>query len=142
MSQPTIQEMLTFLQAHPMGVVATVDADNKPEAAYVAYVTTENCEMVIGTSGNSRKAQNLRQNSGLAFVVADFTGEVQYEGEATVITADEYERLFTDGQLPKLSGFDKYRDDPTQIYIRIKPTWARFIVHGDTDQVVEFTEFA
>jgi len=142
MINPTLKDMKAFLDERVLGVIATVDGTARPEAAYVGYACNDAYELVIGTSNQSRKVKNIGQNQSIAFVVADLTGEVQYEGEAEQIAAETYEAMLTAGTFKKLPGFDKYRDDPTQVYLQIKPTWARFIVHGDTDQSVVFEEFA
>jgi hypothetical protein len=68
-------------------------------------------------------------------------GEVQYEGEVEVISVPEYESLTKEGRFELMPGFDKYRQDPTQVYLLIKPTWIRFIVHGDEDRIEELREF-
>jgi nitroimidazol reductase NimA-like FMN-containing flavoprotein (pyridoxamine 5'-phosphate oxidase superfamily) len=138
----TKQDAATFLEARIFCVIATVNDQGRPEAAFVAYSSNNDLEMIIGTSNSSRKYANILQNSAVALVIADTAGEIQYEGKAEVITSQDYESLMAKGRFKKLSGFDKYRDDPTQVYLRIQPTWLRLIVHGEADQIAEFTEFA
>jgi general stress protein 26 len=138
----TLQGMTAFLKERPFCVLATVSAAARPEAAFVAYSSNTELEIIIGTSNNSRKYENIVKNKSAALVVADSDGEVQYEGDVDVISGQDYEALMAAGRFEKLAGFDKYRDDPTQVYLRIHPTWIRFILHGDTDRVEEFTEFA
>jgi nitroimidazol reductase NimA-like FMN-containing flavoprotein (pyridoxamine 5'-phosphate oxidase superfamily) len=135
-------EMAAFMKEHFLCVLSTVNEQGRPEAAFVGYVSCRDHEIIIGTSNESRKFQNLQRNASVAIVIADQTGEVQYEGKAEVITGSDYEALVADGHFGKLPGLDKYRDDPAQVYVRVRPTWIRFIVHGETDQVREFTEFA
>lgn len=141
MSDLSKQSLVEFMAARFFCTISTVGENMRPEAAYVAYASTNDHQAVIGTSNQSRKFKNISQNKHIALVIADMEGEVQYEGDVEVISSEEYESLFTAGQLPKLGGFDKYRSDPTQMYLKIKPTWIRFIVHGDVDQITEFTEF-
>ena len=136
------KEMTAFMEERFLCVLSTVNSRGYPEAAFVGYTNNRDHEIMIGTSSKSRKFQNLLQNKAVAIVIADHTGEVQYEGHAKVITSSDYEALIAEGRFDKLPGLDKYRNDPTQVYVSIKPTWIRFIVHGSTDQVVEFTEFA
>ena len=135
------QDVMYFLESQPFCVIATASSAAQPEAAYVAYTSNDNLELVIGTSNQSRKYANIVQNSSAAFVIADKAAEVQYEGEVEVITAAAYETMTEEGRFKKLSGFDKYRNDPSQVYLKVSPTWIRFILHGDPDQIVEFTEF-
>jgi general stress protein 26 len=137
------EEALTaFMAERFLAVIATANTEAKPEAAFVAYVSNQRHDVVIGTSNKSRKFKNISQNKRVALVIADTEGEVQYEGDVEVLAAEEYEALVNSDELPKLPGLDKYRGDPTQMYLRIRPTWIRFITHGETDEVKEFTEFA
>ena len=142
MSEETAQALRDFMAARSLCAIATVTADSRPEAAYVAYTSNENHHLIVGTSSKSRKYQNLLQNQAAAVVIADTEGEVQYEGTVEVITPEQYQAAFTAGEFPKLPGFDKYRSDPSQVYLQITPTWIRFIIHGETDQITEITEFA
>lgn len=135
------QDALAFIAERFLCVISTVGADYKPESAMVAYCSNVAHELIIGTSNKSRKFKNIEQNRAVAVVIADQIGEVQYEGEAEIIVPADYEALLTSGRFEKLPGFDKYRGDPTQVYVLIKPTWMRFIVHGQPDQITEFTEF-
>lgn len=136
------EELISFLEARSFCVISTVTADAKPEAAFVGFTSSSNLEVVVGTSIKSRKYQNMLHNKSIALVVADLTGEVQYEGEVEIITPETYDELLAAGRFKKLGGYDKYRNDPVQTYLRIRPTWIRFIVHGENDQIAEFTEFA
>jgi nitroimidazol reductase NimA-like FMN-containing flavoprotein (pyridoxamine 5'-phosphate oxidase superfamily) len=135
-------ELKAFLAERFLAVIATASTNAKPEAAYVAYVSGPQHQLVIGTSNKSRKYKNISENSSVAVVIADTSGEVQYEGGVEILNREDYESLVAAGTLPKLAGLDKYRDDPTQVYLKITPSWIRFITHGDPDIVTEFTEFA
>lgn len=132
-------KMLTFMAGHKHCVISTVDSNSKPESAFVAFSNNE-LDIFIGTSSQSRKFRNLTANPAVAIVIADQSGEVQYEGAAHVVEAHEIseveKRHFT-----KLPGSATYRNDPNQQYIKISPTWIRFIQHGEPDIIEEFTEF-
>jgi nitroimidazol reductase NimA-like FMN-containing flavoprotein (pyridoxamine 5'-phosphate oxidase superfamily) len=145
MSTATKQDVVAFMQERFLCVISTVDAGAKPEAAFVAFTSSSDLGLMIGTSNKSRKYQNILQNSSVAVVIADQIGEVQYEGETKILTSADYESLLAAGQFQKLAGYDKYRNDPTQVYLKLTPTWIRFIVHGPPgageDQITEFTEF-
>jgi general stress protein 26 len=142
MSDANKQEIATFLEARFLCVISTVDENARPESAFVGYSSNENLEVIIGTSNESRKVRNISQNKAVALVIADTSGEVQYEGNAEAITAQEYESFMAEGRFKKLPGFDKYRNDPTQIYLKVTPTWIRFIVHGKEDRIEELRQFA
>jgi nitroimidazol reductase NimA-like FMN-containing flavoprotein (pyridoxamine 5'-phosphate oxidase superfamily) len=130
-----------FMNEHFLAVIATANLEGKPEAAFVGYVCNSKYEIVIGTSNKSRKYKNITDNKSVALVIADTKGEVQYEGMVDVLKARDYESLVESGQFSKLPGLDKYRDDPTQVYLKLSPTWIRFITHGDANLVTEYTEF-
>lgn len=135
------ERILAFLDRFTCCVMSTVTADSAPEAAYVGFQCSRDMEFLVGTSKLSRKYKNLQQNPGIAIVVASDAGEVQYEGTAKEIGADEYDKLVASGAFAALPGIEKYRNDPNQVYLKIKPTWLRFILHGESDTIEEMTEF-
>lgn len=134
-------QVAAFLGNFMFCVMATVAGDGKPEAAFVGFRHNQMLELLIGTSRLSRKYQNLQQNSHVALVFADTSGEVQYEGTATEVSPEEYDQLIATGQFEALPGTDKYRKDPDQVYLKVMPTWVRFIQHGENDLIEEMTEF-
>ena len=142
MSSDEKQQIIEFLKARNFCIIATVGPDAQPEAAFVGYASNDIIEIVIGTSKASRKYQNIVENPKTALVIADTTGEIQYEGRAVTLDTKAYLSLIENGQFKPLPGFDKYRNDPNQVWLRITPTWIRFIQHGDVDTVTEHTEFA
>jgi general stress protein 26 len=132
-------KMQDFLNERTYCVISTVDADGKPESAFVAF-SNVGTDLFIGTSNKSRKFANLTTNPSVAVVVADEAGEVQYEGQAKVVDPLNYSEV-EEEHLSKIPGSGKYRDDPTQEYLHITPTWIRYIEHGESDNMEEFTEF-
>lgn len=135
------ERISAFLDTFILGTISTVTPDNKPEAAYVGFTHSKNLEMIIGTSNLTRKYQNIQQNPHVAMVIASTEGEVQYEGVIKEITQEEYNSLIDSGMFKHLPGIEKYRSDPHQVYLRITPTWVRFIQHDETDAIEEITEF-
>jgi general stress protein 26 len=131
-------KMIAFMDERIFCVISTVDGSGKPESAFVGF-SNEGLTLTIGTSNKSRKYKNLTGNPSVAIVIADQTGEVQYDGQAHEFkSGGEAE----DKHLSELPQSAKYRQDPNQVYIKIEPTWIRFIQHGEQDSVEEFTEFA
>ena len=104
---------------------------------------TDAFEIVFDTLSTSRKAENLRRNPAVAFVIggtrATDERTVQYEGIADVPTGDELKRLqeiyfavFPDGR-DRLSW-------PGLIHIRVKPTWIRYSnFSAPPPEIVEFS---
>ncbi len=136
------EKMLAFLQERFLCVVSTVTADAKPEAAYVGFTCNEKLEIIIGTSNLSRKYANLQANPSIALVVADLNGEVQYEGQVSHMTFEDYDKVVEANEFRGLPNIEKFRNDPTEVFFRIRPTWIRFIEHGEINTKEEFTEFA
>ncbi len=126
--------MLKFMDERQLCVISTVGVDSKPESAMVAYIH-DGLELYIGTSNKSRKFQNLLTNPAVAVVIADESGEVQYEAQAQTVDKETISNV----PVEKLPGFEKYRNDPSQVYLHLKPTWVRFIQHGDVDQIEEWS---
>lgn len=135
------EHITEFLNEFMLGTISTVTPDSKPESAYVGFTHSSDLRIIIGTSKKTRKYQNLQHNPHVAFVVASTKGEVQYEGDAAEISEADYYALVEDGAFTHLPGIQKYRNDPNQVYLLIKPTWLRFIQHGEQDVVEEMTEF-
>jgi general stress protein 26 len=135
-------EILQFLNQRDFCVVSSVNSAGKPESAFVAYSSNDKLEFIIGTSSQSRKFKNISANPVVSVVVADLSGEVQYEGIVNEVFDTNSDENLISGHFAKLPGSKKYRQDPTQRWIKIKPTWLRYIKHGEEDIVKEITEFA
>jgi hypothetical protein len=100
-------------------------------------------ELVFDTVQTSRKAQNLRQDPGIAFVLGgwgpDERRTVQCEGIADEPSGAELDRIrdlyfavYPDGR-ERLAW-------PGLIHIRVRPTWLRYSDFGQTpEKVIEFS---
>jgi hypothetical protein len=133
--------LLDFLRHHRLAVQASASLDGVPQAAVVGYAVTERLELVFDTIASTRKAQNLRQNPKLAFVVGGLKAgderTVQYEGIADEPTGAELERL-------KAVYYGVFPDGPGRlswpglIYVRVRPAWVRFSdYNADPPEIVE-----
>jgi hypothetical protein len=93
----TTEELLTFMRGHPLAVEASVSATGAPQAAVVGIVVTDDFEVFFDAFGKSRKVENLRRNSKIAFVIGGTTAgderTVQYEGLADQPNGAELQRL-------------------------------------------------
>ena len=121
----TRAELVAFIGRHRLGVLATVAAGG-PEAAVVGVAVTADLELVFDTLGSTRKAENLRRDPRIAFVIGwDEEQTVQYEGIADEPTGQELERL-------KAVYFAAFPDGPSRLawpgitYFRVRPTWVRY----------------
>jgi general stress protein 26 len=133
--------ILSFLRAHRLAVQATASLDGAPQAAVVGYAVTDSFEIVFDTLASTRKAENIRSNPKLAFVIGGLKKAdertVQYEGIADEPVGEELERL-------KRIYYQVFPDGPSRlswpglIYIRVKPTWLRYSdYNSDPPQIVE-----
>jgi len=134
--------ILEFIADRSLCVIATVGQDTKPESAIVGFSHTERLELIIGTSNKSRKYANLLQKPYVAIVIGDETGEVQYEGNVEIVSGGEYRSMVEEAHIKKLPGAAEYREDPSQVYIKVRPVWVRFLKHGANGGVWEYTEIS
>lgn len=118
-------ELVVFVRARRLGVVATTGPDGHPEAALVGIAATEECELVFDTSARSRKHDNLVRDPRVAVVVGwDDEVTLQIEGVADKPTDADRDRCLT-------AYFAQYPDgrqraeDPDITHFRIRPRWAR-----------------
>ncbi|HKW10501.1 MAG TPA: pyridoxamine 5'-phosphate oxidase family protein [Gemmatimonadaceae bacterium] len=138
-----IARLLAFLRAHRLAVQATASADGAPQAAVVGYAVTDDLELVFDTLASTRKAENLRINPRMAFVIGGLKRAdertVQYEGIADEPSGVELERL-------KQIYYEVFPDGPTRlgwpglIYVRVRPTWIRYSdYNAEPPEIVELT---
>lgn len=138
-----MKEIDELMNASKTCVMATITPEGKPEAATVGFSHNEKYELLVGTSNQSRKYQNLLANPEVAIVVGfEKPLTVQYEGTARQVPADELEKRM-EKHFEKVPGakFYAYADD--QVWFVLTPKWMRFtdIDAEPTIKVVEITEF-
>ncbi len=117
-----------FISKQKLGVVSTVNSENKPEAALVGIAISKNFEIIFDTIKTSRKYHNIMQNPKVAVVIGwDNETTVQYEGEAVVLGDD------ADAQRLKDVYFEAYPDGreraetwPGLVHIKVAPQWLRY----------------
>jgi len=135
--------LLEFMRGHRVAVQASVSPLDAAQAAVVGIAVTDRFEIVFDTLSSSRKAQNLRRNPKIAFVIGGLAdGEertVQFEGVADEPAGEELERL-------KRIYYAVYPDGPSRlswpglIYVRVRPVWIRFSdFTADPPTMVDFT---
>jgi PPOX class probable F420-dependent enzyme len=121
-------ELIAFIRARGLGVVATRGPTGSPQAALVGIAATEEGELVFDCSRDSRKFANIERDPEVAVVVGwDDEVTVQIEGSADVLSGEELERC-------KTAYFEQYPDgrsravSPATAHIRVTPRWLR---HSD-----------
>jgi hypothetical protein len=125
----TPSQLLQFLRSHTWAIQCSVSPSQAPQAALVGFVVSDRFEIFFDTLEQTRKMQNLRSNSKIAFVIGGWNHAdertVQYEGIADEPKEAELERLqeiyfsrFADGR--------ERQSWPGLVYVRAKPTWVRY----------------
>src|ERR1051325_10528811 len=125
----TREDLLLLMRRDRYAIEATVTPTGAPQAAVVGVAVTDAFEIVFDTIGGSRKAQNLRVNRRVAFVLGNsHDGDertIQFEGladepDGTALQRlkDVYFRVFPDGR-------DRERW-PGLTYFRVTPVWIRY----------------
>jgi general stress protein 26 len=136
--------LLAFVRAHRLAIQCTVAPNGVPQAAVVGFAVTDQLEIVFDTLASTRKAENLRANPRMAFVIGGLKAgderTLQLEGVADEPTGAELERL-------KRVYYDVFPDGPSRlswpglIYVRVRPTWLRFSDYNtDPPEIVELHE--
>jgi general stress protein 26 len=115
-----------FLKSSQLGVMATLGS-NGPQAAVVGVYFQEGAgELIIGTSNKSRKFQNIKSNARVAVAQVAGSVTVQLEGIAEVLGPNTEDFKKYQSHVEAVAPFTKkFRDDPTQVWIRVKPDWIR-----------------
>jgi hypothetical protein len=130
------------MRSHRYAVQASVSYVAHPQAAVVGIAVSDTFELVFDTLSTSRKAQNLRTNPTIAFVIGGTQDgdvrTVQYEGVAVVPSG---RKLETAREL-YFARFPDGRDRlawPGLIHVRVTPTWIRYSdFNSNPPQIVEF----
>lgn len=137
------------LQTSKLGVISTVNVDNRPESALVYYTFDQNLNIYFATKDSSRKYKNILKNANVAFVIATEhpPQTLQLEGIASVHNdTEEQKHLFQ--ELVGLASNKHFSAPIAQQsngglqFVKISPTWVRFgnfevRKQGDTFQEVK-----
>lgn len=119
-------KVLELMAKTPICVLSTISADDIPQSAVVGFAECENYELIVGTSKESRKYKNILNNPNVSVVIGwDNKKTIQYEGLAEEITKDKlpyYQQI----HFAKHPDAAEYKDDPSEVYILIKPRWIRY----------------
>lgn len=139
------QEILGFLHSHSMATIATVNAHGNPESALIAFAELPDFGIIFETFVDTRKFDNLKQNSQVALVIGWDTKNhitLQYEGVAEPIPAnetDKYRKIFLEKDTPCTETF--LLDPRVRLY-RVEPTWLRYSDYTTDKPVVTEIDFS
>lgn len=140
--QLTKELIYQFINQQKLGVISTVNPENKPEAAVVGIAVSVNLEIIFDTVKASRKYRNILLEPNVALAIGwqdEIT--VQYEGVAEVLGDDNgadnlkevYFRAFPDGR-------ERAETWPGLVHIKVTPNWVRYSNFNEP-QVVEELAF-
>jgi len=129
------------MSQYRLAVISTISPEKKPEAALIGIAISENLEIIFDTVTNSRKYQNIIQNSHVAVVIG-WTNErtLQYEGRALLLNGNDAEKY-------KEVYYETYPDGRQRaamwrnlVHFKIEPHWIRYSDFNDP-QVIEEIRF-
>jgi len=117
-----------FIAQQKLGVVSTINSENKPESAVVGIAVSENLEIIFDTVKASRKYRNIIRDPHVAFVIGwDNEITVQYEGIAEVLgNGDEADRLRAVYYHVYPDGKERAATWPGLVHIKVTPKWLRY----------------
>ncbi len=121
------QIILNFIHGYDLCVLSTTNSEGNSESALVGFSENDTFELLIGTTTSSRKYTNIKTNANVSVVIGWNEGIcVQYEGTARILEKGEELDFYLQNHFAKLPGAKKYKDNPEQCYILIKPRWLRY----------------
>jgi hypothetical protein len=139
MRSVTHDQLLRFLQAQRLGVVASISPTGDPQSAVVGIAVTDMMEIVFDTLSTTRKCENLRRRPKVSIVIGwDQEITVQCDGVADEPSGADLERI-------KACYFGVYPDGVERqrwegiTYFRIRPTWIRYSDFSPGGAVAEFS---
>ncbi len=121
-----LAELIEFVRARGLGVLASRGPSGSPQAALVGIAATDQGELVFDCSRRSRKYANIERDPSVALVVGwDDEVTVQIEGRAEVLGGEDLERCkaFYFKQYPDGQG---RAESPEIVHIRFTPQWLRY----------------
>lgn len=82
------QKIVGFLASHPVGVLATVDANGNPHASTIYFAVDDNLNFTFTTKRDTEKQKNIKSNNNVMLVAFDAPSQaaVQVRGKATKVT--------------------------------------------------------
>ncbi|NOY12507.1 MAG: pyridoxamine 5'-phosphate oxidase family protein [Deltaproteobacteria bacterium] len=121
-----------YLKNHRKMTLATVNAQGNPLAHTVEYVSVGD-DVYFATRKDTRKAENIRQNSHVAYTVDEDYADwmkiqgVQMEGEAFVVTDEAMIKQVYGLYIEKFPFVADFPPNPELIFVGIKPRVASFL---------------
>jgi pyridoxine/pyridoxamine 5'-phosphate oxidase len=135
-----MKKALEVMASTNLCVLSTLGSDGQPQSAVVGFSEDENGWLVIGTSNVSRKYRNILADPRVSIVIGwDDRRTVQYEGFIHETHGEEHEK-YQALHIAKHPINAKFKDDPNEVYLLVKPTWVRHTDARTDPWIVEETE--
>ena len=136
------EKIKNFLSNHTLCVMATSNQENnQPEAAVIGFAEQDDLSLIVGTSNESRKYQNMQTNNKVALVIGwDSVGTVQYEGTIEELPVEDSAK-YVEIMAVKNPFSRRFGDRPDQRYFRITPTWIRLVDHSKSPDGIHEINF-
>lgn len=120
------EKVLRFIKSQNLAVIATVNQENKPEAAVVEFGELPDLTIIIDTLKSSRKYKNLQTNKNVAVVIGwDNDITLQISGVAKELSGRELKQA-KEAYFVKNPRAKKWADNPEIAYFAIRPYWLRY----------------
>lgn len=132
-------EILGFIKTKIHAVVSTVNEHGQPQAALVGFGETDDFQIIMGTSKNSRKYRNLQKNSKVGMVIGwdEEYITVQIDGTARELEKAEWDK-YLETYHAKVPSAIHYSKKPDQTYFLITPSWVRYSdLSGEEELITE-----
>jgi class 3 adenylate cyclase len=120
-------DLLRFVRAHRLAVVATNSPDGQPQTSVVRFVVTDAFELIVDAHGTARKVGNLGNSPKVGVTIGwDDLQTLQIDGMGEIQRGDDLERAkqFYASQFPERYRARQGIED--LVFIRITPRWMRF----------------
>lgn len=132
-----LTEVLEFVKRHDLMVIATVDENDKPEAAVVEFGELDDFTIVIDTLTTSRKYKNLQSNTEVALVIGwDRDVTVQINATAQKLHGEALEKAKA-AYFAKNKRAKKWENRSDVTYFGFRPTWIRYSDVGHDPWVIK-----
>jgi general stress protein 26 len=129
MTQEQKDRIGQVLEANNFAVIATNSASGYPESSLVGFSNTENGDIVFRSLSNSRKNQNIKENSNIFVVIGfgqDSWATIQIEGIARLVIDPTEKAVLEDSHCQKIKAYEKFRDNEMNEYFVVEVSWLRY----------------
>jgi uncharacterized pyridoxamine 5'-phosphate oxidase family protein len=95
------EKIVSFLSAHPVGVLAMVDTQGKPHASTIYFTVDEDLHLTFTTKHDTYKYRNLQKHNAVMLVVFEAESQiaVQLSGKAVEVQGFEEQQAIYHGTL-------------------------------------------